>query len=121
MKGEERQVVAQMPQWERKERRTRCEDTAGQEGTGGPGYVCGGQRGWLRSAWTTRTARSRAQGFWCQGWGPSLSNSTAPVNSQHTPGTWLGSVVHDPDESFGQQVVVNGLLSHIGHWELDSL
>lgn len=36
-------------------------------------------------------------------------------------GTWLGSVVHDPDESLGQQVVVGGLLSHIWHRQLDSL
>lgn len=47
--------------------------------------------------------------------------STTPVNSQPAPGTWLGSVVHDPDESFGQEVVVGGLLGGTGHWELDSL
>lgn len=34
--------------------------------------------------------------------------------------TWLGSIVHDPDESLGQQMVVGGFLSFTWHWELDS-
>lgn len=60
---------------------------------------------------------SRAPGAPCA----SRFRPRRPVNCQHTPGTWLGSVVHDPDESLGQQVVVGGALGCTGHRELDAL
>lgn len=86
--------------WEREE--TGDEDVAGQEGVGGPGRWYGWQREWSRSSripgWADLepTATSAS----CGELDP--VNSTTPANSQHAPGTWLGSVVHDPDESFGQ-------------------
>lgn len=79
------------------------------------------QREWPRSAWIPRRAGSGAQGSWRPMWEPGPLNCTTPVNSQHAPGTWLGGIVHDPDESFGQEVVVGGLLGRTGCWELDSL
>lgn len=77
-------------------------------------------REWPRPACIPRKARSRTQDSWCTVQGPGLSTSAAPV-SGHTPGTWLGRVVHDPDESLSQEMVVGGLLGRTGHWELDLL
>lgn len=54
------------------------------------------------------------------GRGPGPSPTTAPVSSPAL-GTWLGRVVHDPDESLGQEMVVGGLLGCTGHRELDLL
>lgn len=70
------------------------DDMAGQEGMVSPGHRYVWQREWPKSTWIPR---------------------------QPAPGTWLGGVVHDPDEPFGQEVVVGGLLGCTGHWELNSL
>lgn len=89
---------------------------------GGLAQDAGVERPRERLGWTQflRRLRPSTQGSGFQ-WG--LLPMTAWPCGQTTPqvGTWLGSVVHDPDESFSQRMVVGGLLDCVWHGELDSL
>ena len=97
-----------------KRRRPQDEDKAGREGPGGPRCVCG------RGAAELRLDSRHGRGSWgrCGAWSLQFPHPREPPAC---PGTWLGRIVHDSDESFSQQVVVSGFLSCSGHWKLDSL
>ena len=82
-----------------------------------PGVCAAGER--LSSTWIPGTARSGSRGScgWCGAWSLQLPHPREPPAH---PGTWLGRIVHDSDESFSQEVVVSGFLGRSGHWKLDS-
>lgn len=88
MEGEETQGLEQTPRRGGERWRPRDEDMAGQVVLGARIHMCGRGCGCGQEP---RAVRARC--------GPGGSNSAAPVNSHHASGTWLGSAVHDPDES----------------------
>ena len=118
MGGEERESLAQTPRGTGRGGDPRMKTRLDGRVRVAPGVCAAGER--LSSTWIPGTARSGSRGScgWCGAWSLQLPHPREPPAH---PGTWLGRIVHDSDESFSQEVVVSGFLGRSGHWKLDSL